>query len=613
MNGYRSPEILSSFVHVAKRQLSSIFRQSTPTFANLSITLQSLDNPTSGSLLLRSRFNYTTHFLFQPQPAVAMSIGVSVDFYNARSQVDQQSSWASPVPAAHVVSNTGATGVGAAQPSPNGPQNSYQLSAQPSTPSTQSPAVPDDGQYHPNQQMPADKGAESNTQSQQGGKGLDSTSQQMASGQQTGGGPQTSGGLQTGNGLQTTAGQQGAPGGGQKTPSSQSQQSPSQNLTPAQNQDGQYHPDSTWNQQNSANDNSGQASHAHSQQQEGSQVQPNQQGAPVQHGSSMQADKIDQSNWNQAPPTTNDWSSPASSAPSPTATEKEPQHTSAEASTSAPSIPASQSSQSSDTSATSAAASAGIALAVIAALGLIAVLVLLPLYKKRKRLRKLLGHDQKVIIMEQPPKNRMQPVNEFMARSYSHSHRMVRSATGYLKSKRQPPPQFAQTSRAPSSSSRTSSNQQKPHPTVTAVQASHSTLPPTLHYSPPASFATWSTEGSKSSSNNSVAPSHDERQVESPTSNLGQFYGLGSAENLSMGNLVAVNPLMNKIYSVEMDYNSGKPGQLVLRVGQRLTILQVYDHGWVRNSRFASLLLPMLTISFCYRQSLFGLTHPRPD
>lgn len=520
-----------------------------------------------------------------------MSIGVSVDFYNARSQVDQQSSWASPVPAAHVVSNTGATGIGAGQSSPNGPQSSYQLSGQPSTPNTQSPAVPDDGQYHPNQQGSADKGTASNIQSQQGGKALYSTSQQVGSGQQTGGGLQSGNGQQAGNGLQPTAGQQASPEGEQKTPSSQDQQSPSQNMTPAQNQDGQYHPDSTWNQQNSANDNSGQASHAHSQQQDGSQVQPNQQGAPVQHGASMQADKIDQSNWNQAA-STNDWSSPASSAPSPTATEKEPQHTSAEASTSAPSLPASQSSQPSDTSATSAAASAGIALAVIAALGLIAVLILLPLYKKRKRLRKLLGHDQKVIITDQPPKNRMQPVNEFMARSYSHSHRMVRSATGYFKYKRQTPPQFSPTSRAPSSSSRKSSNQEKPHPTITAVQASHSTLPPTLHYSPPASFATWSTERSKSSSNNSVAPSHDERQVESPTSNLGQFYGLGSVENLSMGNLVAVNPLMNKIYSVEMDYNSGKPGQLVLRVGQRLTILQVYDHGWVRGSRFPPLLLP---------------------
>lgn len=508
-----------------------------------------------------------------------MSIGVSVGFYNARSQVDQQSSWASPVPAAHIVSNTGATGIGAGQSSPNGPQSSYQLSGQPSTPNTQSPAVPDDGQYHPNQQGSADKGTASNTQSQQGGKALSSTSQQVGSGQQTGGGLQSGNDQQAGNGLQTTAGQQGALEGGQKAPSSQGQQSSSQNMTPAQNQDGQYHPDSTWNQQNSANDNSGQASHAPSQQQDGSQVQPNQQGAPVQHGASMQADKIDQSNWNQAA-STNDWTSPASSALSPTATEKEPQHTSAEASTSAPSLPASQSSQSSDTSATSAAASAGIALAVIAALGLIAVLILLPLYKKRKRLRKLLGQDQKVVVMEQPPKNRMQPVNEFMARSYSHSHRMVRSATGYFKYKRQTPPQFPQTSRAPSSSSRKSSNQEKPHPTITAVQSSHSTLPPTLHYSPPASFATWSTEGSKSSSNNSVAPSHDERQVESPTSNLGQFYGLGSVENLSMGNLVAVNPLMNKIYSVEMDYNSGKPGQLVLRVGQRLTILQVYDHGW---------------------------------
>ncbi|CAG8146252.1 unnamed protein product [Penicillium salamii] len=47
-----------------------------------------------------------------------------------------------------------------------------------------------------------------------------------------------------------------------------------------------------------------------------------------------------------------------------------------------------------------------------------------------------------------------------------------------------------------------------------------------------------------------------------------------------MGNIVAVNPLMNKIYTVEMDYKSGKPGQLDLRAGQRLTILQVYDHGW---------------------------------
>lgn len=516
-----------------------------------------------------------------------MSTGVSADFYNGRSQVDQKSSWVPPVPASDSVLGTGISGTGAGQSSPNGSQSSYQSAAQQSTPGQQSPAVPDDGQYHPNQYSSVDKAVPSNTENQQGAKGLDSTSPQVGPGQQT------------------TGWQQGTSQGGEKPPGIQAKPSPLPSSRPGQNQDnGQYHPDLI------SNGHSGQANPAQQQtgnqvqQQAGNQVQPNQQAAPAQHGSNMQtgsqfqqnqqaapaqqganmqADQMDQSSWNQATPTTNDWNSQAISAQSATPTEKEPQHTtSAEASTSTPSIPASQASNS---PATSAAASAGIALAVAAALAFIAIIVLLPLYKKRKRLRKLLAQNEKVIIMEQPPRRRMQPVNEFMARSYSRSHHLVRSATGYFKSKPQAPLHFVQASRAPSSSSHTSSNREKAQTTVTAVRAPHST-PSTLHGSPPASFATWSTERSKSSSNSSVAPSHEERQLESPTSNLGQFYGLGSAENLSMGNLVAVNPLMNKIYSVEMDYNSGKPGQLVLRVGQRLTILQVYDHGWVRVLRF---------------------------
>ncbi|CAG8242198.1 unnamed protein product [Penicillium salamii] len=543
-----------------------------------------------------------------------MSSIVAKGMYDARSNANGGGSWASPVPASHETPNE------ARQQSPNSPQSSSQLSGQQSPSSNKNGATPDDGYWHPNGQQSSSQQSASNPQSgssqqspsnqqsspnQQSTSNQQSTTPQSTSNQQSssnaGSNRQSSSQSSSGGngvtsnaqaaqaasnggtaGQQTASGQNSSPQLAQQAQDSQSQTSSSSSQGQANSNaqsNGQYSAQSNGNQQSgSSSYGSAQSQSGQQQQQQGGSTQSNQQPAPAQHGPSMEADRIEQSDWIQNAPTNTQWNSAVDHTQSPIPTETQAQHTTAqEASTSPPGIP---SSQSQGTTATSAAASAGIALAVIATLGLIAVLILVPLHKKRKRLRKLLGHHQREKDMDERLKRHMHQVNDYVVRGYAQTHRMARSATGFLRPKRHASPYVGHVSPNLGQTSRNASTSEKVNPTIIPIQSPELALHPAFDHSPHPSFTSWSTTRSKSSCNSSLHHPHDDRPLSPTSNNLGQFYGQGSAENLSMGNIVAVNPLMNKIYTVEMDYKPGKPGQLDLRAGQRLTILQVYDHGW---------------------------------
>lgn len=78
-----------------------------------------------------------------------------------------------------------------------------------------------------------------------------------------------------------------------------------------------------------------------------------------------------------------------------------------------------------------------------------------------------------------------------------------------------------------------------------------------------------------------MAHSEDQTRQQTGSPNLGHVYGPSSVENLSVGNLIAVNPNVKYIYTVEIDYSSRRADQLELCVGQRLHILQAFENGWV--------------------------------
>ncbi|KAJ9485486.1 hypothetical protein VN97_g7869 [Penicillium thymicola] len=308
--------------------------------------------------------------------------------------------------------------------------------------------------------------------------------------------------------------------------------------------------------------------------------QINQASTSTQHGPSINADGSQQLSWNEAAAAGGIWNSAIGDIQSPTTTQLHPLHTTSltrsitqATSTSAPSIPASSTSGSGST-ASSPAARAGIALSVTGAVGLIAILILLPLYKRRKRLRGVLDHGQKKFTEAgPPPKETRQSLNGFISKVYSHSARMVCLTTDYLIPKRQ-----ASNHDAYLGDTHIGSETNK------AVRVSDKSPPieiyPAAQPSTPISVASWETERSKMSSNDSVAHSEDQKREQTGSPNLGHVYGLGQLENLSVGNLIAINPRMNNIYTVEIDYNPRRADQLELRVGQHLCILQTFDNGW---------------------------------
>lgn len=56
---------------------------------------------------------------------------------------------------------------------------------------------------------------------------------------------------------------------------------------------------------------------------------------------------------------------------------------------------------------------------------------------------------------------------------------------------------------------------------------------------------------------------------------------IGSLDNHSTGNLLAMNPSMNETYIAERDFQPHNPGQLALRTGHTVGISQTFENGWV--------------------------------
>ncbi|KAJ5607689.1 hypothetical protein N7537_004308 [Penicillium hordei] len=433
------------------------------------------------------------------------------------------------------------------------------------TPSQQSPSdkqapsnTQDDGQYHPNQPKP---------QASQLAKAPDAANQETTLGQQASSlTPQNRASQQLSPNNQAPSNTQ---DDGQYHPSQQL--SSNKQAAPITQDDGLYHPNSAGGNESSSTLSNGQ--YNPKQQPAEGHPQMNQASTATQHGSSTNAYDSQQLGWSQVAPESGSWNSVVDATQSPTPTQLHP--TGHGTSTTAPPIPTNSES---DSSASSPAARAGIALSVCAAVALIALLILFPLCKRRKRLQKVLGDSQKEATAHDPPLHgAAQPLHECISKFYSHSARLVFSTTAFMRLKRQtsnPAPYFGDTHVR----SETNNNAIVPH------KSPRIEICPAPQDSPPASVSSWETELSKSHSNSSLAPS-EAASLQTGSPNPDHVNGLGTLENLSVGNLVAVNPLMKNIYTVEMDYSSRRAGQLDLQVGQRLCIMQAFDNGWAMGVR----------------------------
>lgn len=391
----------------------------------------------------------------------------------------------------------------------------------------------DDGQYHPNRQSSSDKQIFSDTRSPEGAKAQSSEVQEVSFAQQAS--PQT-------------------PHDGQNGPtlaSSSNEQGPSHTQD-----DGQYHPD-----------------------QESAEFQRHmtEQFASTQHGTAKNVEGSQyypsgQSNWNKVAQAGQDLNSAADTTQPPVPTHPHPV-TTASQTASTISLPTSTS-LNPNSSASSTAAHAGIALSVICAMGFIAILVFLPLYKKRKRLQQTLGSDTKELDMHDPPKSSIRCLSEFLSNFYLHGSRVMSSMSSLMRPKRR-------ISEHATISVGTQHGSAITNDAIDFRKSPRIEVCSAPEHSPTASMASWVTEKSTSCANSLVEQLEDQQRGQLEHSNSGHVYSLGSQVNLSVGNVLAVNPLTNDIYTVEIDFNPSRVGQLELRVGQRLVILQSFDNGWV--------------------------------
>ncbi|KUM66500.1 hypothetical protein ACN42_g569 [Penicillium freii] len=438
-------------------------------------------------------------------------------------------------------------------------------------PSQQAPSnTQDDGQYHPNQPMP---------QTPQLGKALDATNQETTLGQQLSPNnqappitqddgqyhpnqfkPQTP--PQLGKALdatneETTLGQQ---------------LSPNHQAPPITQDDGQYHPNSAGGKESPSTLSNDQ--YNTQQQPAKDQSQMNQAFTQTQHGPSINAYDTQQLDWGQVDPAGESWNSAVDATQSPTPTQLDP--TGHATSTSAPSMPTSSEPGS---SASSPAARAGIALSVCAAVALIALLILFPLYKRRKRLQKALGGKEKEVIVHEPPlKGATQPLNVFISKVCSHSARLALLIPAFMRPKRQ-------TSNPTVCFGDTHIGREINNDTIVSHKVPRTKTCPAPHYSPPISVSSWETQLSTSRPNSPLAQAEDAKQEQTGSPNPDHENSLGTLENLSVGNLVAANPLVTNIYTVEIDYSSRRAGQLDVQAGQRLCVMQVFDNGWAMGVR----------------------------
>ncbi|KAJ6000912.1 hypothetical protein N7481_001321 [Penicillium waksmanii] len=377
-----------------------------------------------------------------------------------------------------------------------------------------------------------------------------------------------------------------------------SQQFPSDKNSPSHHQDdGQYHPDkqsssakkgisqtwdddqyhegSPWGEETPSTPSSN--GHQYNRNQQATEGQPHmaKQLASTQLGTTFNADGVQydpnqQSNWDHIAPSGEDLNSAVDTIQPSNPTQSHPVVTTNLAtSTSVPSIPASPTS---NTSASSTAAHAGIALSVTGTAGFIAVLILLPLYKKRRRLRQALSEKESVSI-HNPLDSTSRFFNEFLSKIYIYGIRLISSMSDLVRPKRQ-------TLRHVTYFGGTQPGNETGSATIDSSKSPQIEIRSTLEHSPPASIAFWVTE-STSSSHSMKAPSKDQYRGQTECPYVGHIYDMDPLEKTSMENLLAAHPLVKDIYTVEMDYNSSRVGQLDLRVGQRLAILQTFDSGWV--------------------------------
>ena len=177
--------------------------------------------------------------------------------------------------------------------------------------------------------------------------------------------------------------------------------------------------------------------------------------------------------------------------------------------------------------------------------------------------------------MQDPPlKGATQPLNEFISKVYSYGARLALLTPAFMRPKRQ-------TSNPAACFGDTHIGSETNNDTIVSHKSPRIETCPAPHNSPPISVSSWETQLSKSRSSSSLAQPEDAKREQTGSPNPDHANGLGTLENLSVGNLVAANPLMTNIHTVEMDYSSRRAGQLDLQVGQRLCVMQVFDNGWV--------------------------------
>lgn len=433
------------------------------------------------------------------------------------------------------------------------------------TPNQNSPSnTQDDGQYHPNQPKP---------QTPQVGKALDATNQETTPGQQASSlVPQNPPSQQLSPNKQTPPttqddgqyhpNQQLSPNK-QAPPTTQDKQAP-----PTTQDDGQYHPNPAGGKESSSTSSNGQ--YNPQQQPAEDHLQVDQASTQTQHGPSINAYDTQQLDWSKVGPASESWSSVVDATQSPTTTQLPP--TAHATSTSAPSIP---SSSETGSSTSSPAARAGIVMSVAAAVALIALLILFPLCKRRRRLQKVLGDKQKEVIADDPPlKGASQSLNGFISKVHSHSTRLALLAPAFMRPERK-------TSSPAACFGDTHVGTETNNDIIVLHKSPQIKIFPAPQYSPPTSVSSWETELPKSRSISSLAQSGDGTREQAGSPDIGHENGLGTLENVSVGNLVAANPSMKNIYTVEMDYTSRRPGQLDVQAGQRLCIMQTFDNGWV--------------------------------
>jgi hypothetical protein len=86
----------------------------------------------------------------------------------------------------------------------------------------------------------------------------------------------------------------------------------------------------------------------------------------------------------------------------------------------------------------------------------------------------------------------------------------------------------------------------------------------------------------RSLSSSSSTAWETQQEALSPAPSLGSPRSpMGSLDNTSTGNLLALNPSINERYVVERAFQPANPGQLEIRVGEEVGISQVFENGFV--------------------------------